>query len=472
MANNKSIFRTKSLEAMIGQTKGKGLKKVLGAFELTMLGIGAIIGTGIFVLTGVAAADYAGPGLMLSFIFCGITCAFVALCYAELAAMIPVAGSAYTFGYIGLGELWAWIIGWDLILEYVVAVAAVAVGWSGYIVMLLKSAGINIPDALCNAPGQKGGIINLPAVLILFVITALLVKGVSESAKLNNILVIIKLAVVILFIVVGVGHVQPANWNPFLPYGVGGIFKGAAIIFFAYLGFDAVTTAAEEVKNPQRDLPIGILTSLAVCTVLYIIVSGILTGMVPYKEFHNNAAPVAFALQRVGINWGSALVSVGAVCGISSVLLVMAFGATRILFSLSRDGLLPNVFAAIHPTFGTPVKSTLLVGIVTMILSGFVQIGRLAEMTNIGTLAAFTVVCASLMVLRKQRPEVHRPFTCPAVPVVPVIGIIFCLYLIYELPGFTKMVFVIWLLIGFVIYFGYGKNHSTMNFEEKSKVNS
>ncbi|MBV7272987.1 amino acid permease [Clostridiaceae bacterium UIB06] len=470
MASNKSIFRTKSLEAMLAQTKGKGLKKVLGAFELTMLGIGAIIGTGIFVLTGVAAADYAGPGLMLSFIFCGITCAFVALCYAELAAMIPVAGSAYTFGYVGLGEIWAWIIGWDLILEYVVAVAAVAVGWSGYICSLLKAGGIVVPASLSNAPGQNGGIVNLPAVLILAVITLLLIKGVSESAKLNNILVIIKLAVVILFIVVGVGHVKPANWNPFLPYGVNGIFKGAAIIFFAYLGFDAVTTAAEEVKNPQRDLPIGILGSLAICTVLYIIVSGILTGMVPYAQYHNNAAPVAYALAAVGINWGSALVSVGAVCGISSVLLVMTFGATRILYSLSRDGLLPTVFADVHPKFGTPIKSTILVGVCTMILSGFVQIGRLAEMTNIGTLAAFCVVCASVMVLRKKRPDVERPFSCPAVPVVPIIGIIFCLYLVYSLPNFTKMVFVIWLLIGFVIYFGFGKSHSTMNFEDTSST--
>ncbi|WML35570.1 amino acid permease [Clostridium sp. OS1-26] len=469
MASNKSIFRTKSLEAMLAQTKGKGLKKVLGAFELTMLGIGAIIGTGIFVLTGVAAADYAGPALMLSFIFCGITCAFVALCYAELAAMIPVAGSAYTFGYVGLGEIWAWIIGWDLILEYVVAVAAVAVGWSGYIVSLLKAGGINIPDAFANAPGQHGGIVNLPAILILFVITLLLIKGVSESAKLNNILVVIKLAVVILFIVVGVGHVKASNWNPFFPYGVNGVFKGAAIIFFAYLGFDAVTTAAEEVKNPQRDLPIGILGSLAICTVLYIIVSGILTGIVPYAQFHGNAAPVAYALSSVGIQWGSALVSVGAVCGISSVLLVMTFGATRILFSLSRDGLLPQVFAEVHPKFGTPIKSTILVGIMTMVLSGFVQIGRLAEMTNIGTLAAFCVVAASVIVLRKKRPDVERPFSCPAVPTVPIIGIIFCLYLIYSLPNFTKMVFVIWLVIGFVIYFGYGKAHSTMNFEEQTK---
>ena len=465
MAGNKSIFRTKSIEAMLAQStgKGKGLKKVLGAFELTMLGIGAIIGTGIFVLTGVAAADYAGPALILSFVFSGIACTFAALCYAELAAMIPVAGSAYTFGYVGLGEIWAWIIGWDLVLEYLVAVAAVAVGWSGYIVSLLKSGGIIVPPALSNAPGQNGGIINLPAVLILLVIALLLVKGVSESAKLNNVLVIIKLAVVIVFIVLGVGHVQPANWNPFFPYGVSGVFKGAAIIFFAYIGFDAVSTAAEEVKNPQRDLPIGIIGSLLVCTVLYIIVSAILTGMVPYSQYHNNAAPVAFALSQVGINWGSALVSVGAVCGISSVLLVMTYGSTRILFSLSRDGLLPEVFASIHPKFGTPIKSTVLVAVVTMTLSGFVQIGRLAEMTNIGTLAAFCVVAASVIVLRKKRPEVTRPFSCPWVPVVPIIAILFCLYLITQLPTFTKMVFLVWIGIGFIIYFAYGKKNSTMN---------
>ncbi|MCT8976203.1 amino acid permease [Clostridium sp. CX1] len=469
-SNNKSIFRTKSIEGLLAQTasKGKGLKKVLGAFELTMLGIGAIIGTGIFVLTGVAAADYAGPALVLSFVFSGIACSFAALCYAELAAMIPVAGSAYTFGYVGLGEIWAWIIGWDLVLEYVVAVAAVAVGWSGYIVSLLKAGGITVPAALCNPPGQNGGIVNLPAVIILFIITLFLLRGVSESAKLNNILVVIKLAVVIIFIALGVGHVNPANWNPFFPYGVSGVFKGAAIIFFAYIGFDAVSTAAEEVKNPQRDLPIGIVGSLLVCTVLYIIVSAILTGMVPYAQYHNNAAPVAYALAQVGINWGSALVSVGAVCGITSVLLVMTFGSTRLLFSLSRDGLLPTVFAEVHQKFGTPVKSTLLVGVMTMVLSGFVQIGKLAEMTNIGTLAAFCVVSASVIVLRKKMPDFNRPFKCPGAPVTPIIAIIFCLYLIYNLPNFTKMVFVIWIALGFIVYFAYGKSHSLMNFEEET----
>lgn len=468
MASNKSIFRTKSIEGLLAQThaKGKGLKKVLGAFELTMLGIGAIIGTGIFVLTGVAAADYAGPALVLSFIFSGIACSFAALSYAELAAMIPVAGSAYTFGYVGLGEIWAWIIGWDLVLEYIVAVAAVAVGWSGYVVSLLKAGGITVPAALCNPPGQNGGIVNLPSVLVLLVITLLLVKGVSESAKLNNILVVIKLAVVIIFIAIGIGHVKPSNWNPFFPYGVNGVFKGAAIIFFAYIGFDAVSTAAEEVKNPQRDLPIGIVGSLLVCTVLYIIVSAILTGMVPYQQYHNNAAPVAYALEQVGINWGSALVSVGAICGISSVLLVMTFGSTRLLFSLSRDGLLPQVFAEVHPKFGTPIKSTILVSVMTMTLSGFVQIGRLAEMTNIGTLAAFCVVSASVIVLRKKMPDFERPFKVPGVPVTPAIAILFCLYLIWNLPHFTKLVFVIWIAIGFVVYFVYGKSHSVMNFED------
>ncbi len=469
MSNSKSIFRTKPIEELLAQASGKGsLKKVLGAFELTMLGIGAIIGTGIFVLTGVAAADYAGPALILSFIVSGITCTFAALCYAELAAMIPIAGSAYTYGYVGLGEIWAWIIGWDLILEYTVAVAAVAVGWSGYIVELLAAAGIHVPAALANPPGQNGGIVNLPAILILAVIMALLVKGVSESAKLNNILVIVKLACVILFIVVAVGHVKPSNWHPFFPYGVNGVFTGAAIIFFAYVGFDAVATAAEEVKNPQRDLPIGIVASLLVCTVLYIAVSAILTGVLPYMSYKNNAAPVAYALAQIGVNWGSALVAVGAVAGITSVLLVMTFGATRILFSLSRDGLLPQVFSDVHPKFGTPVKSTILIGVLTMVLSGFLQIGKLAEMTNIGTLSAFAIVSISVVVLRKKRPDIKREFKCPGVPYTPFISVAFCIFLIFKLPNFTKMVFLIWLLIGFVVYFAYGRSHSVMNREKKA----
>ena len=405
------MFRTMPIEKLLSERTGeKSLKKVLGAFELTMLGVGAIIGTGIFVLTGIAAANYSGPALMLSFVISGLACAFAALCYAELSAMIPIAGSAYTFGYVGLGEFWAWLIGWDLILEYAVAVSAVAIGWSGYIVNLLKTVGINLPAAYVNAPGVEGGMVNLPAMLVIWVICGLLVLGVKESTKLNNVLVIIKLGVVLLFIVLGISHVKPSNWHPFMPYGWNGVFSGAAIVFFAYIGFDAVSTAAEEVKDPQRDLPMGILGSLLICTVLYIVVSAILTGMVPYLEFKNTAAPVAYALAKVGINWGSALVSVGAVCGISSVLLVMTYGTTRLFFSLSRDGLLPKVFGEVSPKFGTPVKSTLLVGIMCSVVAGFFPIGKVAELVNMGTLAAFIIVASSVMVLRKKQPNVKRPF--------------------------------------------------------------
>ena len=461
------LFKKKSINHLLAQSKGEGngksLKKVLGAFELTMLGIGAIIGTGIFVLTGIAAANYSGPALIISFMISGVACAFAGLCYAEFAAMVPVAGSAYTYGYAALGEIWAWIIGWDLLLEYAVAVAAVGIGWSGYMVSLLESAGIHLPPALINAPGIHGGMINLPAILIIAAITALLTRGVSESAKFNNVIVGIKLIVILLFICIGVFHVHPANWTPFMPYGWSGVFKGAAIIFFAYIGFDAVSTAAEEVKNPQRDLPIGIITSLIVCTILYIVVSAILTGMVPYLDFKETAAPVAFALQKVGVNWGSALVSVGAVCGITSVLLVMMFGQTRVLFAMSRDGLLPKVFSKVHPKFGTPAKSTLLVGIVTALTAGFTPIGVVAELTNIGTLAAFIIVSISIIVLRKTKPDIKRSFKVPFSPVVPGLAVLFCGFLITQLPVITIIRFVVWLAIGFVVYFAYGRHNSVLN---------
>jgi len=344
-----------------------------------------------------------------------------------------------------------------------VAVAAVGIGWSGYMVSLLESAGIHLPAALINAPGIHGGMINLPAILIIAAITALLTRGVSESAKFNNVIVGIKLIVILLFICIGVFHVHPANWTPFMPYGWSGVFKGAAIIFFAYIGFDAVSTAAEEVKNPQRDLPIGIITSLIVCTILYIVVSAILTGMVPYLDFKETAAPVAFALQKVGVNWGSALVSVGAVCGITSVLLVMMFGQTRVLFAMSRDGLLPKVFSKIHPKFGTPAKSTLLVGIVTALTAGFTPIGVVAELTNIGTLAAFILVSISIIVLRKTRPDIKRSFKVPFSPVVPGLAVLFCGFLITQLPLITIIRFVVWLIIGFVVYFTYGRHNSILN---------
>lgn len=397
-----------------------------------MLGIGAIIGTGIFVLTGVAAADYAGPALVLSFIVSGMACVFAALCYAELSAMIPISGSAYTFRYIGLGEIWGWIIGWDLILEYCVAVAAVSIGWSGYMVNILILIGINLPKALISAPGVNGGIINLPAILILSVIAGLLLLGAKESAKLNNILVGIKLSVVALFIILGFSHVEPANWHPFMPYGWSGVFSGAAIVFFAYIGFDAVSTAAEEVKNPQKDLPKGIIGSLIICTVLYIVVSAILTGMVPYLEFKDNAAPVAYAL--------------------------------------SRDGLLPKVFSQVSKTRGVPNKSIVLVFIATALVAGFLPIGKVAELTNMGTLAAFVVVSLSVILLRKSRPDLKRPFKVPFVPVISILAVVFCLFLICQLPTFTKCAFVIWICIGFVVYALYGYKHSSLNASKGEKV--
>jgi basic amino acid/polyamine antiporter, APA family len=467
----KNIFRKKRIEDLLSVSTGdKSLKKVLGAFELTMLGIGAIIGTGIFVLTGIAAANYSGPALVISFIISSIACAFAGLCYAEFAAMVPVAGSAYTYGYAALGEFWAWIIGWDLIAEYAFAISAVAIGWSGYIVKLLSAVGINLPTSLVTAP-HEGGIVNLPAVLIIVLISSLLLVGVKQSAIVNDVIVAIKIAVVLLFIALGVSHVNPANWVPFMPYGWSGVISGASVIFFAYIGFDAVSTAAEEVKNPQKDLPIGIIASLGICTVLYIIVSAILTGMVPYLQFKNTSAPVAYALEQVGINWGSALVSVGAVCGITSVLLVMIFGQTRVLFAMSRDGLLPKVFGDVHPKYKTPAKSTIFVCVVSAILAGFTPIGIVAELTNIGTLCAFLIVCVAVIVLRKTRPDLKRTFKCPFVPVVPALGVAFCLLLIFKLPVITQLRFLVWLVVGFAIYFGYGNKNSVMNKEnEKESV--
>lgn len=464
------IFRKKSIGMLNKSVEDKSLKKVLGSFELTMLGIGAIIGTGIFVITGIAAADYSGPALILSFVISGLACAFAALCYAEFAAMVPVAGSAYTYSYSALGEIWAWIIGWDLILEYAVSIAAVAIGWSGYVVNILKSLNINLPAAIINSPGINGGVVNLPAILIIGVISTVLLLGVKESAKFNNIIVMIKLAVVLLFIILAIGHVKPANWHPFMPYGFNGVVKGAAIVFFAYIGFDAVSTAAEEVKDPQKDLPKGIINSLIICTVLYIVVSAILTGVVPYLKYKETAAPVAYALQQIGIGWGSAMVSVGALCGITSVLLVMMFGQTRVFFAMSRDGLIPKAFGAVHPKYGTPVSSTIIVAVVTSLIAGFTPINEVAELTNIGTLAAFVIVSASIIVLRKRRPDIKRSFKCPMVPVVPALGILFCGYLMWMLPTITKWRFVIWLVLGLVVYFTYSVKHSVMGKESKKEA--
>lgn len=460
-----SIFRTKSIDMFLEGAESKGLKKSLTAIDLVLLGIGCIIGTGIFVLTGVAAAKYAGPGLMLSFVLSGLACAFAALAYAELAAIVPIAGSAYTYSYAALGEVIAWIVGWNLILEYSVGASAVAAGWSGYVVGLLKSGGINLPLAYTAVPAD-GGIVNLPAMLVVLFLSVLLVRGTKESATLNRILVAVKLAAVFIFLFLAGPKVNPENWTPFMPYGFSGVASGAAIIFFAYIGFDAVATAAEECKNPNKDLPIGIVGSLVVCTILYIAVCAVLTGVVPYTEL-NNTEPVAYALRAIGYNMGSALVGTGAICGITTVLLVLLYGQSRIFFAMSRDGLIPAGICAIHPKHGTPHIITMVAGVAVALIAGFTPIGIIAEMTNIGTLFAFVVAAIGVFVLRYSRPDIERPFKCPAVQVVAPLAVISCGYLMYNLPMDTWMRFFIWSGIGFVVYFAYGMRNSTLNKNRK-----
>jgi APA family basic amino acid/polyamine antiporter len=442
----------------------KGLIKVLGTPALFLMGLGAIIGAGIFILTGVASADYAGPALVLSFVFAGLACLFTALCYAEFASMVPVAGSAYTYSYVTLGELFAWIIGWDLILEYTLIVTALAVGWSGYMVSIITTLGINLPPQLLNPPGVSGGFINLPAVLIIGIISLILIRGTKLSAQFNSLIVMLKIFVVLLFIAIGVNYIHPANYHPFLPYGYIGIFKGAAIIFFAYIGFDAITTAAEEVKNPQRTFPIAILGSLIVASILYIIVTIVLNGMVPYYEL-GIAAPVAYALSSAGIHWADIVVSVGALAGLTSVILVGFFGQSRVFFAMARDGLLPPFFTKLHKTYKTPINGIMLVGVVAAVLAAFLPITDIAELVNIGTLAAFIMVSASVLVLRRTRPDIKRPFKTPFLPWVPILAIISALGLVIELPSVTLLRFVVWLAIGLAIYYFYGRRHSHLTGE-------
>jgi APA family basic amino acid/polyamine antiporter len=455
------IFRTKSINLIKEGAEAKGLKKTLGATDLVLLGIGCIIGTGIFVLTGVAAAKYAGPGIMLSFVLSGLACAFAALAYAELAAMVPVAGSAYTYTYAALGEIIAWIVGWNLILEYSVGSSAVAAGWSGYVVGLLQSAGIALPKAYTAVPAD-GGIVNLPAVLIALFLSMLLVRGTKESVTLNKVLVVVKLIAVFIFLALAGPKVNPANWTPLMPYGFSGVAAGAAIIFFAYIGFDAVATAAEECRNPNRDLPIGIVGSLVVCTILYIVVAGVLTGVVPYTEL-NNAEPVAYALRAIGYNIGSALVGTGAIAGITTVLLVLMYGQTRVFFAMSRDGLIPASICKVHPKYGTPHIITIVAGIAVALIAGFTPIGIIAELTNIGTLFAFVVSAIGVWVLRITRPDLERPFKCPAVSVIAPLAILSCGYLMYNLPHETWIRFFVWSAIGFVVYFLYSYRNSALN---------
>ena len=459
----RKIFWKKSIAQLLETSKGdKGLKRVIGTSGLLLMGVGAIIGAGIFILTGIASALYAGPGIILSFVIAGAACLLTALCYAEFASMIPVAGSAYTYSYVTLGELFAWIIGWDLILEYLVIVAAVAVGWSGYIVNIFTSLGLYLPPQLINPPGIDGGIINIPAVLIIAGITWLLIRGAKQSSQVNTVIVIIKLAVILLFITIGINYIHPANYHPFLPYGWSGVFKGAAIIFFAYIGFDAITTAAEEVKNPKKTFPIAILGSLIISSILYIAVSGVLNGIFPYYIYKESAAPVAFALANLGIQWANIVISIGALCGITSVLLVSFFGQSRVFFAMSRDGLLPEFFSRLHKDFRTPTNGIIVVGIVGSIIAAFLPITELAELVNIGTLAAFIIVSAAIIILRIQKPDIERPFKAPLVPLVPILAILFCIFLVTELPTVTHIRFIIWLGIGLVIYYFYGRKNSLL----------
>jgi len=459
---NHMMFRTKSISALMEHCQGdQALKRVLRPYELLLLGIGAVVGTGIFVITGVAAAEYAGPAIILSFIISGIICILAALCYAEFSAMVPVAGSAYTYCYASLGEIWAWIIGWDLILEYAVSISAVAIGWSAYVVNLLANVGVDLPPYLVNPPGISGGLINLPAAIIILLITAMLIIGMRESARLNTIIVIINISVILIFLALTYNHINPSNWHPFMPFGISGVFAGAAIVFFAYIGFDAVLTAAEEVEEPQKNLPWGIIGSVVIVMILYVCVAAALTGVLPYGDYIQTSAPVAFALNQIGMPWGAALISVGALCGITSVILVTFYGQTRIFFAMARDGLLPSVFSDLHKRFQTPAKITLVVGIITAVLACFISLDVIAELVNIGTLAAFVIVAAGILMLRRVQPALERPFRCPLMPVIPLLCIISCCILIVMLPFVTQLRFIIWMLIGLGVYFLFGIRHST-----------
>lgn len=456
------IFRKKPVQSVLAgrMENRRGLVPSLNAWDLTALGVGAIIGTGIFVLTGVAAANYAGPGVIFSFILAGTVSGLAAIVYTELASALPVAGSVYTYTYVTMGEIAAWLVGWNLILEYMVAAGAVAIGWSSYVVDLLRSVGLVFPPALAGSPFE-GGILNLPAVFIAVAVTALIISGTRQSAWVNRIVVVAKLAAIVLFLVIGTRHISPANWSPLLPFGFAGVFKGAAIVFFAYIGFDAVATASEEVKNPQRDLPRGIIYSLLIATVLYVAVAVTLTGMVRYTGL-NTASPVAAALLKAGVPWASALVSVGALAGLTSVLLVAMYGQSRIFFAMGRDDLLPPIFDWLHPRLRTPVWDSLIIGAVVAAIGGLLPIGLVAELANIGTLSAFMAASAGVIILRRMSPGLERPFKIPWMPLIPVLTIVSAAYLAVNLPVVTWIRFVVWMAAGVAVYMAYGYRRSAL----------
>jgi len=495
-----SIFATKSIEQLKAESEVTGehsLKRVLGPTNLVTLGIGAIIGTGIFVLTGQAAAQYAGPGIVLSMVVAGVASALAGLCYSEFASTVPIAGSAYTYGYATLGEFIAWIIGWDLILEYALGGATVAVGWSGHLTSFLHDfLGITIPASLASAPCSivpaagcnPDAYLNLPAVLIAIAVTVLIVIGIKESANVNSVIVVIKVAVVLIVIIGGAAYVNSANWQPIIPpntghfgeYGWSGVLRGAGVIFFAYIGFDAVSVAAQEAKNPQRDMPIGILGSLVVCTILYILVSGVMVGLVPYREMLGSPAPMVVAIRAAEAASGGStllrimtmLVELGAIAGLSSVMVVLMMAQPRIFYSMSRDGLLPPFARKIHPRFRTPHITSIITGVIVALAAGFTPIGALGELVSIGTLLAFVIVSIGVIFLRYRRPDLHRPFKTPFVPFIPILSALVSFALMLGLPFDTWLRLVIWMAIGLVLYFAYGYKHSELRKRQHAAVGS
>ena len=454
-------LRIKNIATIIEDIKHKSLPKTLGALDLVLLGIGCTIGTGIFVLTGTAAANYAGPAICISYLLAGLVCIFAGLAYTELAAMMPVAGSAYTYSYVVLGEFVAWIVACGLLLEYTMAASTVSAGWSGYFVGILKQSGINLPEYLVKVPSE-GGLINLPASLIALSVGLILMRGTKESAIINRILVIIKLGVIFAFLYVATPHIKAEHYQDFMPFGISGVLTGAGAIFFAYLGFDAVATAAEETKNPNRNLPIGIIGSLLICTLLYILVSLTLTGIVSYKEL-GNAEPMAYALRANGSNIGSALIGTGAMFGMVAVLLVLMYGQSRIFFVMSRDGLLPPIFSKLHKKFNTPYFSCLFVTISVAIIAGLTPIRTLGDMASFGTLFAFAISALIVIILKVKKPELERPFKCPSPFIVGGLAFIGCTYLMFKLVGNSPKIFAIWLIISIIFYFSFGYLRSPFN---------